>query len=390
MKMKLLAAGVLLAGQGAFAADEGLRTAVLVDQRFDTVHQISARPLELVYADMSAQMPGMGAIPSSGNILADAVGFAIAGALVNAGADEAAQTRVDERLQDLNHEIGNDGMQPLLRGAFSDAFADVGLDQHAFAFVGGSQLDPEIFERIAAARGSERFVFVRAGRLGNGAFPMPVAMHDTQRQLRVALEIEVRGGTVKRNTRLSRRDVTWFSDALPVSADRRSLDLWIDDDLARLRAEVDRAIAGAVALTTQDREPPEVAKDAVIGVVGEVGLEEFNGVVLENIDGRALIWTRDGSLVSIPCQRIVAGDELVAARSVEEQRRAESVPQAGIADKTDGGKTSRTFADKAALADAAETTAADIAPIATESNAAETEVPAETIPASTAESDDGP
>ena len=77
---------------------------------------------------------------------------------------------------------------------------------------------------------------------------------------------------------------------------------------------MNQAIATAIGLSTVEREFPKVGKDDEVGVVNDLGLTEFRGALLEEKEGRALIWTGNDSLVSIPSDRVVTGDTLVAAR----------------------------------------------------------------------------
>ncbi|KFN51171.1 hypothetical protein [Arenimonas composti] len=319
MSRRLFAAVPLLVAGLAAASEEAVPTAVLVDHRFDEVHQLWPGDLDLEFVDMSSAMPGQG-IPSSGNIAADALGFAIAGLIVNATADEAAQRRVDATLEPLKLALGEKGFQAAFRAGFGDGLARHGMAQQGLAFSPG-KVETALFERLAAARTSRRFVLVRPGRYADGAYPLPVAMHDSGRQLRLAVDVDVRQGNRNRMSGLIRRDIVWYTDPLPAADRDEALAAWLADDAAQARAAISAAAADLVGLAVTERELPDVPRDAAIGVVGELGLEEFAGVLVDEGDGRVLIYTRDRTLVSLPAGRVVTGDDLVAARDGEALRR---------------------------------------------------------------------
>jgi hypothetical protein len=307
---------------------KGVPTVVLVDQSLADLHYLAPK-LDVRYIRATDVY-----IPqtdySTAGIVGGALGASLGAAIANAEARKAAQRQADKVLDPMMEPMGKSGLQGPLRQALAEALPVHGMDQTTLLFTGGAKLDHRQFARIPAAKTAERLVLVGYSGDLNDLLMMPVAMHDSLRQLRLALDIEVREGNAQRNRRLFKRDVTWFSQPLAVPEGAEPLDVLGADGQAGLRREIAAAVAATLAMAHEEREFPDVDKDAELGVVNELGLTEFEGVLLDQSQGRALIWTRGGSYVSIPAAQVVTGTDLVAARETETARR--SPPDAAAKD----------------------------------------------------------
>lgn len=294
-------------------------TVVLVDQSLTDLNYLAPN-MEIRY-----MRAGDVALPqtdySTAGMVGGALGAAIGTAIVNAEMRKSAQRQANMMLAPVVEPLGKTGLQDPLRHAFAAALPRYGMEQKAMVFTGGAKLDRRHFARIPAAQDAERFVLVGYGEAAKDILMMPVALHDTQRQLRLALDIEVREGSAARNSRVLKRDITYYSQPLPLPEGARPLDVLAADDQAALRRELADAVAATLALAYQEREFPDVGKGAEIGVVTELGLTEFEGVLLEETQGRMLLWTRSGSYVSMPSGQVLTGEALIAARETETQRR---------------------------------------------------------------------
>lgn len=212
----------------------------------------------------------------------------------------------------------------MVRGSFQRALDEQAMDQQALAYFSESRPDPALLKRLKAAREVGRFVLVGSIDIDGESVDLPLALHPSMRQLRLALEIELRAGKHDRNRRQARRDVIVYNPAsAPAESDVLLASLAADDH-AKLRAEIDLAVRNALRLAVMDLDPPKVRKDDVIGTMGDLGLTEFNGALVSHDDGLALIWTRDEALVMIPAAEVLTGEALVAAREAESQRKAEA------------------------------------------------------------------
>lgn len=297
---------------------QAIPTAVLVDQSLTDLHYLAPK------SDIRYMRAGDVVVPqtdfSTGGIVGGALGAAIGTALVNAEMRKSAQRQANMMLTPVVEPLGKTGLQGPLRQAFAAALPRHGMEQATLVFTGGAKLDRKHFVRMPAAQDAGRFVLVGYGEGAKDILMMPVALHDSQRQLRLALDIEVREGSAARNSRVLKRDVIYYSQTLPLPEGARPLDVLAADDQAALRRELADAVAATLAMVHQEREFPDVGKDAEIGVVTDLGLTEFEGVLLEETQGRMLLWTRGGSYVSIPSGQVITGEALVAARETETER----------------------------------------------------------------------
>lgn len=299
---------------------KAIPTAVLVDQSLTDLHFLGPK-MDIRYMRATDVQHLQPVDYSTAGIVGGALGASIATAMINAEMRKSAQLQANRMLAPLVDPLGKTGLQGPLRQSFADALPRHGMALDTLVFTGGAKLDRKHFVRMRGAEDAERFVLVGYGEGAKDTLMMPVAMHDTQRQLRLALDIEVREGSAARNSRVLKRDVTYYSPTLPLPEGARPLDVLAADDQALLRRELANAVAATLAMVHQEREFPDVDKDAAIGVVTDLGLTEFEGVLLEEAQGRMLIWTRGGSYVSIPSGQVITGDALVAARETETERR---------------------------------------------------------------------
>lgn len=225
-----------------------------------------------------------------------------------------AQKKHNESLLPLTEPLGDKGLRSIVRTAIADALAENDMDARSFAYFAESKADLKMLKRMRAPSEASRFVFVENGRFANGVMMMPLAMPPHLRQLRLSVEVEVREGKPDRNRRVAKRDILYFSTPSELEDEAQLLEALASDEHAALRQEVGEAFREAISLALSDRELPDVSREDRIGAVSPAGLSEFNGVLLEHSDGRALIWTRGDSLVSVPAERVVTGAELDSAR----------------------------------------------------------------------------
>jgi hypothetical protein len=303
----------------ALAQDAAVPTVVLISGDLPELHYLPTS-LDIEYMQVQgAYTP----VPAN---YAGVVGGAIGGALANAIARQEAkiyaQQRADAELEPLTRHLDPAALEALLKDAFTEALAAEGMDTQALLFSGRQAADASVFQRLPAAKKARRFIVVQTGTIGDGLVDMPLALHDSHRQLRLAVKFDMTDGRIDRRRQGVVRDIAVYSDLMPVVDGVNSLDALVLDDQARVREALRIAVKDAVALAFADHDTPKVGKDDVVGAVTEIGLTEFEGKLVSEANGRALIWTRDDTLVSIPAAQLVTGAELVAAREEETLRRA--------------------------------------------------------------------
>lgn len=299
----LLATLTLLLSAAAPGSRAAEATVVLATQDLATLHRVQDGP----YVSNSSYHPYY---TDPASILGASIGVAIAEqhlAIV-------AQKKHNESLLPLTGPLGDKGLRSIVRTAISDALAENDMETRSFAYFAESKADEKMLKRMRVPREASRFVFVENGRFANGVMMMPLAMPPHLRQLRLSVDIEVREGKPDRNRRVAKRDIVYFSAPSELENEAQLLEALASDEHAALRQEVGDAFREAISLALSDREFPDVSRDDRIGAMGPAGLSEFNGVLLEHSEGRALIWTRGDSLVSVPAEQVVTGAELDAAR----------------------------------------------------------------------------
>lgn len=312
-----------LAGTLAFAsalANANAPTVVLVTDDLPEFHVMQAEKGSEFYVETPqvAYQPVIAGVDP----ISMAIGGAIGMAAVRHQAAIDAQKRTDERVKPLTENLDEQALQALLRKSIGQALAGQEMNQTALAYFAESRPDPKLLMRLKAARSAERFVLVGNGSAAKEIINMPLIFDPSLRQLRLSLDIELREGKHDRSRRVARRDVTVFTTPADFAEGEDPLQAWAADDHARLRAVVDHAVAEAFALATSDRDLPKVPRDAAIGTLSTQGFDEFEAVLVSHEAGRALLWTRDDTLVSIPADEVVTGEALVAARAAEEVRKA--------------------------------------------------------------------
>jgi hypothetical protein len=319
-----IAAACLALPHSAAAADEptdaGIPTVVLVGGELTTLRYlpIGGNAPYLSVNDIYRPQPSG---YSYGHIAGDALGGAIAGAIINYDIQVRAQKQADEQLLPLTEKLGESGLESLLRQAFADALAAQGMDQKALAFTGDDTPDARMLARLPAARKAQRFLLVRSGNLANQMVKVPLAMHDSKRQFRLAIEVDLLEGRLQRHRLALSRDVAVYTDPIAVAEGEDPLSALAADDFAKLEAALGEAVSDALAIALVERKFPKVPKGERVGALSEVGLVEFEAVLLGHSDGRAVLWTRDDTVVSIPAAEVLTGDALVAAREIESARR---------------------------------------------------------------------
>lgn len=358
-------AGLLACAPALAAANEP--AVVLVTDDLPELHRIQGEKGSRYHVEVPYWSMPQGY--SNAEILGGALGGALAASIVEREMAIQAQRETNKTLAPVTGPLGDRGLQALLRGSFSRALAGHGMDQRALAFFAETKPDPKLLMRLKAASQARRFVLVGNGNAAAGPINLPLSLDPSLRQLRLALDIELREGKRERNRRLARRDVVVYSTPLDLAEGEEPLQQLAADDHARLRAAIDETVSIAFDLALGDRElPGKVDRDAEVGVAGPTGLVEFKAVVVGQADGRALLWTRDDSLVSIPTDEVLTGEALVVARADEQARKAaeaEALAKDGEADQAgkagkalDGAKA----VDADELADASE--AADASKVA--------------------------
>jgi hypothetical protein len=309
---------VSLAASAKPAADAGVPTVVLMDRDLENLHYLPPVKKNTYVSARDVYVP-------PANTYADALGGALGAAIGSSIANEmaaiAAQRRADAALDDLILPLGENGLRPLLRQAMEEALATQGMDLHALVSAGQAAPSAKMFPRIAASRNAEKFMVLRNGALSKGYVDLPLAMHDSMRQLRLALAIDVLEGDHEKQRRVATRDVAIYTDVMDFAEDEAPLAALGADEQARLRRELGQALTIATGLVLADHKLPKVGKDDAVGALSSIGLTEFQGVLVEEKDGRALIWTRGDTLVSIPADEVLTGEALVAAREDEALRR---------------------------------------------------------------------
>lgn len=299
----LLATLALLLSAAAPGSQAAEPTVVLVTQDLATLHRVQgsysySRSFYQPYYSDTASM----------------LGVSIGTAIGEQHLAIVAQKKHNETLLPLTETLGDKGLRSIVRLAINEALAENEMDVRSLAFFAESKADERMLKRMKVPREASRFVFVENGRFANGVMMMPLAMPPHLRQLRLSVDIEVREGKPDRSRRVAKRDIVYFSTPSALEDEGQLLEALASDEHAALRKEVGDAFREAISLALSDREFPDVSRDDRIGAMGPAGLSEFNGVLLEHTEGRALIWTRGGSLVSVPAERVITGAELDAAR----------------------------------------------------------------------------
>ncbi|MBW8311049.1 MAG: hypothetical protein K0M64_03350 [Rhizobium sp.] len=328
-----LAGALVLVSSLAMANEPAV---VLATNELPVLHRIQGEPGEWPEVEIPPHllqpMQGYG----SAGIVGGALGGAIGAAIVAEQIIVARQQAHDLTLAPLTDTLDKAALESMLRDSFRAALAGLTLEQQALAYFSESRPDPDLLKRLKAARSVENFVLVGSINIDGERVDLPLALDPGMRQLRLALDIELRSGTYDRNRRESRRDVIVYNPASAPAEFDDLLAALAADDHARLRAEIDLAVRNALRLAAMDRDMPKVRKDDVIGALGEFGLTEFNGALLSHEDGQALVWTRDEALVLIPATEILTGEALVAAREAEARRKAEA---AAATEAAEAGET---------------------------------------------------
>lgn len=269
-----------------------LTAAVIADQHVGELHVLA--PLA-----GSVSMPYM---PSSGNILADALGGAIGGAIAQQQMLIRMQNQADAVLEPLLLPLGKAGVQPIVRRGIALGLERAGLVQRAMAYT--RKADEEAFERLPGAKSNERWVVVDNGAAAASVIPRPIAISEDLRQFRVALRLEVLGDVKFNARRQHQRDVVYYSDPLPESA-QLALAALTADDGARFRSALEAVVADAVAVAAADTGPAaEAGDDEFVDIINRAGAQRIPGTLVSHVDGRALIRGGD-SLVSIPADVVL-------------------------------------------------------------------------------------
>lgn len=315
------------------AAASDLPTVVIIQEGASQLNYLPAR-VRLGPINEGYYPPPQGY--GAAGIVGHAIGGAMAQKILIDEATKAAQAKANERLELLTEPWGAPGFRPLVMDAFHAALAKRGMDQQSMSFTDALKLDPTMFQRMPTARGAKRFLLVRVGDMATGPVDLPIALHDTLRQLRIAVHIEVRGGRFDRSDRIARRDVVYYTDPLDVGDGEDVLATLAANDQALFRAQLAQAIDASLGMVMEDRDFPKRAEDEPLGALSDVGFTEFKGTLLAHEGGRALIWTRGGAYVSIPADRIITGEEMAAARAAEKSRRGEPVDDATLSDDAKG------------------------------------------------------
>lgn len=315
-------AGALVLATSLAAANEP--AVVLATNELPVLHRIQGEPGEWPDVEIPPHLTQPVYGYGTAGIVGGAVGGALGAAIVAQQIVVARQKAHDDTLAPLTDTLGQGALESMVRGSFQRALDEQAMDQRALAYFSESRPDPALLKRLKAAREVARFVLVGSIDIDGESVDLPLALHPSMRQLRLALEIELREGKHDRNRRQARRDVIVYNPAAAPAESDVLLASLAADDHAKLRAEIDLAVRNALRLAVMDLDPPKVRKDDAIGTMGDLGLTEFNGALVSHDDGLALIWTRDEALVMIPAAEVLTGEALVAAREAESQRNAEA------------------------------------------------------------------
>lgn len=287
-------------------------TVIVADDDLLRLHIAGDRYRPLAYHEMPYMAP-------SGNIMADAVAAGIAGAIVNSQLAIRQQKQRDAPLAPLTGRLGRRGLQPLLGPHLREPFTEGGTRRAVVAFGRAADLEPDLFHRIEAARGATRFVFVRKAAMARGPVGLPIALSGGM--LRLALDVEVREGSVERNERVLRQEVVF---ELPVADDLDgAVARYTGEDPSLLAADLAEALPAALAIVLDRTGYPQHTEGAQVGVIVDGDMRVHHGVLLAHADGRALIATPGKVLLSVPADAI--GDP--AARRAAGTERLRMDPQ---------------------------------------------------------------
>ncbi|MBW8311048.1 MAG: hypothetical protein K0M64_03345 [Rhizobium sp.] len=262
-------------------------------------------------------------------VIGAAFGSAIATGMIEEIIARDAQKQADLRLAPLQESLGKDGLQRLVRRAFSESLAEHGMRQQALAYFSEAKASPKLLSRLRAARSAERFLLVGNGKAAQGYVRLPLTINPYFDHFRLALDIELREGSHDRSRRLSKRDVLVFTTPLALAEGSDPLGELARDANARLQAELQEGVRIALAAALEEQALPYVGKDDRVGVITRKGLLEFQGALVSHAEGRALLWTRYEVLVSVPADEVVTGSALDAARDAA--AAAATVPSEEIA-----------------------------------------------------------
>lgn len=320
-----LAAALFCLAFGTAAAETP--TVVLVTGDMGNLHLLQpGAPFDIDSSYINNMMPRPGNMT---DVVSGAFGAAIAAGIMEEIIARDAQKQADLRLAPLLESLGDDGLQKLVRRAFSESVAEHGMQQQALAYFSEAKANPKLLSRLRNARSAERFLFVGNGKVAQGYVRLPLTINAHLDQFRLALDIELREGSHDRSRRLVKRDVLVYTTPMALAEGTDPLDELARDTRARLQAELQEGVRLAVTAALDDHALPEIKKGDRVGVVTRKGLVEFEGALVAHGEGRALVWTRFDVLVSVPADEVVTGEALDAAR--ESAAASATAPPAQVA-----------------------------------------------------------
>jgi hypothetical protein len=214
---------------------------------------------------------------------------------------EAAQEGADKTIAPLLQPLAGPGVNGLLRKGLNESLQAHGMTLTGQVFSGKSEATPELFSRIPGATRNARWIIVKKGQEAGGQYGIPLGLSDDLRHVRVALKVETWDGADRRPRLATFQDVLYYSDPLPESPSHLAMAALEKDGQALLRAKVSSAVADAMTLALAGSEhAPDVGRDDHVDVVNSTGAYRVPGRLLSNADGRAVILTKGGTLVSMP------------------------------------------------------------------------------------------
>lgn len=302
----LLAICLAASSSAAFCADEArsadtIRTAVMLEQSIAELHLITP----LSYSPVFVQ-PYMDPALGSSALMGGLAGAFIGSLLAAQAQIEAAQIGADNTIAPLLKPLGTPGVNGLLRKGLTESLQAHGMTLTGQVFSGKSEATPALFSRIPGATRNARWIIVKKGQEAGGQYGIPLGISDDLRHIRVAFKVEVWDGADRRPRLSAFQDVLYYSDPLRETPSHIAMAALEKHDQALLRAKVSASVADAVNLALAGKEDaPDVDGDEHVDVVNGTGAYRVPGRLLSNADGRAVVLTKGGTLVSIPADMLL-------------------------------------------------------------------------------------
>lgn len=269
--------------------------------------------------------PGLPPPSTYWDVAANTLATAVAGAVISEIMTRDAQAQANKLITPLLESLDDGALEPMIRRAFSSALAERGMDQRALAFFDENSPSPALLSRLRQAREGERFLLVGNGLPAQDYVRLPLTLGHRLDHLRLSLTIELREGRHDRNRRVTRRDVLVYTRRMPEAGDAQAR--LMADGHAVLREELELGVRLALAAALDPVELPKARRSDHVGVISNGVMAEFPAVLVSHRDGRALLWSSQDVLVSVPADQVVTGEALEA--ELDARMKATPEPVAG-------------------------------------------------------------